>query len=376
LVFGLLEVVDEFLVLSSIFNREFKFAFLGPEDDRLPFHAADHVEGSFGLTAQSHLQQIFFDAGFDGFAQLGGDFKIAVRRTEAFDALMRPLVIVIADPEANALPSRIEALELSAGEKLLPEGFPEALDFAEGHGMVRPALEVVNAVLFHLGLEAGDPAPVDILPAVVGEHLPGRLKLARRDAENFQHVLGRVAAEHIGSDQEAGVVVHETDEVGVAATEPEGEDVRLPHLVGSGALEKARAHQVAPRLGRRLDQPLGFEGLANGLRAGSQEEHPAEQLRDALDAARRFLLLELEDLLAHRLGQPGLGSFHGLALESFLSLEPITPYPLVHCGAAHAHLLGHHLLSEALFQVELHRAQSLFKGPRRIFSRRSPPRGG
>jgi hypothetical protein len=89
--------------LGSIFDGEFEFAFFGPENDGLPFHAADHVEGSFGFAAQGHLQEIFLDACFDGLAELGGDFKEAVRRAETFNALVRPLVIVIFDPQANAL---------------------------------------------------------------------------------------------------------------------------------------------------------------------------------------------------------------------------------------------------------------------------------
>jgi hypothetical protein len=57
----LFEVVDEFLVFVSIVDGEFEFSFFGPKDDRLPFHAADHVEGSLGLTAQGHLQQVVLD---------------------------------------------------------------------------------------------------------------------------------------------------------------------------------------------------------------------------------------------------------------------------------------------------------------------------
>ena len=79
----------------------------------MPFHAADHVEGSFGLAAQGHLQQVFLNTGLDGFAQLTGHFKEAVCRAKAFDALVGPLVIIILDPKANALAGRIEALELS-----------------------------------------------------------------------------------------------------------------------------------------------------------------------------------------------------------------------------------------------------------------------
>jgi hypothetical protein len=98
------EVVDEFLVLVSIVDGEFEFAFFGPKNDRLTFHAADHVEGSLGLTAQSHLQQVFGNTRLDGFAQLGGDLKEAIGRAETFDALVRTLVIVVLDPVADTLP--------------------------------------------------------------------------------------------------------------------------------------------------------------------------------------------------------------------------------------------------------------------------------
>jgi hypothetical protein len=247
---GLFEVVAEFLVLVSIVDREFEFSFFGPEDDGLAFHAADHVEGRFGFSAQSHFQQVFFNAGFNGLAQLRGDFKEAVRRTKSFDALMRPLVIVILDPEPDALARRIEALELSAGEELLPDGFPEALDFAQRHGMMRPGFEVVRAVLFHFRLETSHAAPVDILPAIIREHLFGWLIFRCRDAKHFQDVLGRVAAEQIGSHDKTRVVIHEADHVGIAAPEPEGEDVGLPHLVGCGSLKETRPDQIAPRPGR------------------------------------------------------------------------------------------------------------------------------
>src|SRR5262249_34187764 len=144
-----LEGVDEFLVLVSIVDREFEFSFFGPENDRLTFHAADHVEGSLGLAAQRHLQEVFLDARLDGFAQLRGDFEEAVSRAQAFDALMRPLVIIVLDPVTDSFPGGLEAVELSSGKELLPDGFPEPFDLAQRHGMMRPGLEVVGAVFLH-----------------------------------------------------------------------------------------------------------------------------------------------------------------------------------------------------------------------------------
>lgn len=135
---GLLEVIDEFFVFVSIVDAEFEFAFFGPEDDGLPFHAADHVEGSFGFAAQSDFEQVVLDARFDGFAQFSGDFEVAIGGAKSLDALMRSLVIIILDPEADAFPGRVEAFELGAGEELLPDRFPEAFDLAQGHGMMGP----------------------------------------------------------------------------------------------------------------------------------------------------------------------------------------------------------------------------------------------
>jgi hypothetical protein len=118
------------LVLVSIVDREFEFAFFGPEDDGLAFHAADHVEGRPGFSPQRQFEQVFLDARFDGLAQLGGDFKIAVSGAKPFDALVWPLVVIIFDPEPDAFACRLEAFKLGAGEELLPDAFPEPFDLA------------------------------------------------------------------------------------------------------------------------------------------------------------------------------------------------------------------------------------------------------
>ena len=374
---GLLKVVDEFLVLVSIVDREFEFSFFGPEDDGLSLHTADHIEGRFGLTAQRHLQQVFLDARFDGLAQLGGDLKKTVRRAKTFNALMRPLVVVVTDPEPDAFAGRLEALELSPGEEHLPDGLPEPLDLAQCHRMMRPGFEVVRAVLFHLGLEAGSPAPVDVLPAVVGKHLLGRLILTGCHPKHLQHVFRCVTAEQIGSHDETGVIVHEGDEVGVAATQPEGEDVGLPHLVGRGPLKETRAHHVLRSFGPSfLHQALSLERLAHRGRTGLQKEHPFEQLRDPFDPTRRFLLFELDDLLANRFGEFGSRLNRPVVLESLFALLSIALGPFVDRGAAEAQLAGDHLLGKPFFEVEFNCAETFLKSECHTFARRSAPRGG
>ena len=373
---GLFEVVDEFLILVSIVNGEFEFAFFGPENDGLPFHAADHVEGGFGLAAQRHLQQVFLNAGLDGVAERRSNFEEAIRGTETFNALVRPLVVVIFDPEFDPFPGGVETLELGAGEELLPDRFPEAFNFAQRHGMMGTGFEVMGPVLFHLGLEAGGAPPVDELPAVIGEHLFGRLIFARRDPKHLQHVFGRVAAKQIGPHDEAGIVIHERDDIGIPPPQSEGEDVGLPHLIGRGPLEEPGPGEVAPRLGRRGHQALRLERPPDGLRTGLQEEHPFEQLGDPFDAPGGFRLFEFEDFAADRRGQVRPAGAVDFALQALFAVKPILVDPFRHGRMADAQFTGHQLLGEALLEVQFDRAQPLLKGAAHNFSRRSPPRGG
>ena len=97
-----------------ITDTEFEFALLGAEHDGLTVHPADHVEGRLRFAAQGQLQEVVLNAGFDGLAQLRLNLEEAIRRTEAFNALMRPLVVIVFDPEFDPLPGGLEAVELGA----------------------------------------------------------------------------------------------------------------------------------------------------------------------------------------------------------------------------------------------------------------------
>ena len=232
-------------MIVLIADTEFEFAFFGAEHDRLAVHAPDHVERRLGFAAQGQFQEVFLNAGFDGFAEIMLDLEEAVGGTEPFDALMGPLVVVILDPEFDPLAGGVEGIELGADQEVLPERGPEALDLAEGHRMLRSRLEVRDAILFEFGLETADAPPGGVLPPVVGEHLLGRLKLADGDAIDFDDCGGGGTAEQICADDEPRVIIHKRDEVSVTPAQPEREDVRLPHLIGRGPLEEARAGEVA-----------------------------------------------------------------------------------------------------------------------------------
>jgi hypothetical protein len=69
-------------------------------------------------------------------------------------------------------------------------------------------------------------------------------------------VFRRLAAKHVQPHHVAGVIIQEADQVGVLASQPEGEDIGLPHLVGSGTLEEARFGRITLGFAARFLEQL------------------------------------------------------------------------------------------------------------------------
>jgi hypothetical protein len=99
------------------------------------------------LPSQRHFQHIVLNAALDDLAQFLGNGKEAVGRTQPLQGLMGPPMVVVLHPQPNPLSGRFKAVELGTLQELLPDGLPEAFDLAQGHGMMRPALNVVNPIL-------------------------------------------------------------------------------------------------------------------------------------------------------------------------------------------------------------------------------------
>lgn len=266
----LVEVISKFLflVIVLITDTEFKFTLLGAKHDGLAVHASHHVERRLRFTPQRQLQKIFLDASLDGLAEFRLDLKIAIRRTQAFDALIRPLVVVMFDPELDPFAGRLEAVELRPDQEVLPEGGPEAFHLAQRHRMLRPRLEVLHAIFLQHRFEAASATPRSILPPIVSQHLLRRLELADGDAIHLDHRRRRGTAEQVCAHDEPRVIVHEGDDISVTTPQPEGEDVRLPHLIGGGSFKEARANHVALLGGLTFGHQVGcVQPLAHGLGA-------------------------------------------------------------------------------------------------------------
>src|SRR5262249_15598218 len=68
-------------------------------------------------------------------------------------------------------------------------------------------------------------------------------------AQDLQHEGGRLTCVQAIAHHEPAMVVHEGDEIDapVLPLEDEGEEVRLPELIGPGALEIANLVRMPPR---------------------------------------------------------------------------------------------------------------------------------
>jgi hypothetical protein len=217
------------------------------------------------------------------------------------------------------------------------------------------------------------------LAAIVGEHLLGRRELARRHPIDFDHRLSRGAAKQIRAHQEARVIIQERNQIGVTASEPEREDVRLPHLIGRGPLEETGPGDIAlANRWRRRHQPGPVQMLAHCLGTGWQEEPAAEQLANAFDAEGWMLLLEFDDLPGDRLRQPGFPLRSRCGLQSHFAELLIETDPAAEAAHGHPHLLANVGQAEAFFEPQPNGFESDFRriAVGRFFRAATPPRGG
>ena len=237
-------------------DEHFHFTLLGTNDHGLLAHPPHHVERTVRLPPQRQFQHVLLDAALDDLAQFLGDGKEPIGRTQPLQGLVRPLVVVVLHPPPHPLAGGLEAVKLRSHQELLPDRLPEPFDLSQGHGMMGPAFDVVDPILAQLCLEAGRASPTRVLTALIGEHFFGHAVLRDRRAVHLQHVFRRLAAKHVQPHHVAGVIIEKADEIGVLASQPEGKDIGLPHLVGGGPLEEARLGRIARGLALRLLEQL------------------------------------------------------------------------------------------------------------------------
>ncbi|MFO7707846.1 MAG: hypothetical protein R6V84_06710 [Desulfobacterales bacterium] len=367
IVYILSRIVDKFFLASSALavKEHPNLALLGPDHNRLAAHAPYHVKRVHRSAPEGKLEGVFRDPLFDRLSQLRGDLKEAVRRAQAPDPLVGPLVVVILDPDGGALDRLLEAVKLRPLQELPQQRFPEPLDLAQGHRMVGPRADVLDPLFLELLLKPGLPPPVGVLPAVVGQHLLGDPVVGHRPPVGLEHVLGGLAAVQPQRGDVAAVVVDETDQVGVVTPEPYGQDIALPELVRPGPFKKPRLGRVLLGLDRGLlHQPLRGQGLVNRRRAGAHEEKALEYIADPSRTVLGVRRFHGYRLLTDLLGDPALPGERTLGFKPCGSVKPKDLHPTMDRMGADPKLLGQQLGAVPLLQVKLGDPQSELQGKR------------
>lgn len=182
---------------------------------------------------------------------------------------MRPLEVVVLDKQRHAPLAIVEVGEYGPRQELLPHRLPEALDLAARLWVVRAALHVRDAVALELLLKGGRPPPRRVLPPLVREDLARRSVIGDPARERFHHQGVALVMRHRETHHVARVIVEEGGHVHpLVPPQQEREEIRLPQLVGLGALE-------ALRLPARLRHALRLR--ARDLGAASRLEHAAHR---------------------------------------------------------------------------------------------------
>ena len=141
--------------------------------------SADEVEGLSRRLLVREPERVVRDGLLDCSADLRRSAEEAVGGYEPFQRLVGPLEVVCVDEEAESADAIGEVGEDRTRQKLVPERLPEAFDLAERLRMLRPALDVMDALPPQLLLEFGRTAPGRVLPPLVGQDLPRRAEIGQ-----------------------------------------------------------------------------------------------------------------------------------------------------------------------------------------------------
>ena len=286
---------------------------------------------------------------------------------------MRPAVVVVLHPVADALPRLRERLETGPHQELLLQRLPEPLDLAQRHRMLRPAPDMQHMIALEFLLELRLAPPTGVLPPVVGQHFLRRAVGRHRFAVDLHHVGARLAAEHPQAGDVPRVIIEEPDDVRRLPQDRKVRDVALPELVRRGPLEPPRRRlRLPPGLRLVLGQPRVLQVLAHRLGAGLQTEPPPEDLRDPLRPVLRLRLLQRRDLRLDSGRHAPAGGVRGADLQSTFPAFPETPDPLINQGGRQAEFLSDQPHRDALLPVEPYGATSHFVGVRNLAPVRAP----
>jgi hypothetical protein len=159
----------------------------------------------------------------------------AVGGHQSVEGLVRTKMVVMGDEVSHALTRVGEVLRPHPVPELGADRLPQALDLAQGLGMVRARDHVIDVFAGEQLLEFASAAPGEVLASLIGQDLFGLAETRDTIEQGLGHEIARLArAERVAHDV-AAVIVQEHGQVHalVMACEEKARDVALPELARS-----------------------------------------------------------------------------------------------------------------------------------------------
>jgi hypothetical protein len=313
-------------------------------------------------------QRVLGDLRLDAGSHLTCRPEVPVGRCQALEPLVRPLEVVVLQVQRHAALAVLEVGEHRAAEQLLPQRLPEPLDLPASLWMVRAALHMLDAVTLQLRLELRAATPGGVLPALVGQDLPRRPVVGNASRQRLQHQHAPLVMRHRQTHQIPGVIIEERRHIDPLVTaQQEREQVRLPQLVGLGALEVLHLHLPAyPTLGHQGLDAFGPQHSPHRRLGSADPQKPAHHIADAAAAGCRRPCLRRQDRLRTLIRWPlQVRMQRGLAhFERCLATLPVRLHPLRRGRVRHAQLLGHSVRRLASIDHRPHHRHSYILRPR------------
>jgi hypothetical protein len=154
--------------------------------------------------------------------------------------LVRTLEVVRVDEERQPPLQIVEVGEDRSRKKFVPQRLPKPLHLPQRLRMLRPALDMPDALAPQLFFKFRRAAPRRVLPSLIGQDLLRCSK--RRDpfSKRVHHQRRSLMVRQRVRHQKPRVVVHERRQVhALVPPEQKREDVRLPELVRGRAFKPA-----------------------------------------------------------------------------------------------------------------------------------------
>lgn len=245
--------------------------------------AANEVKGLARRLLSCQAQRVLGHRRLDRRAHLRRRAEEAIGGRQPLHRLVRPLEVVVLNKQRRSPLAVLEVREHGPREELLPHRLPEALDLAAGLRVVRPALHMADAMAPELFLEARLASPRRVLAPLVGENLARRPIVRDATGQSFHHERTPLVVRHHQTHEVARVIIEERRHVEpLVLAQQEREEVRLPELVGLGALEAALARPgIALHRRSQLRQALAFQHPAHRRVGGANTEETSHHIANA-----------------------------------------------------------------------------------------------